>query len=107
MLRAGSPTINSQYGNLIDNIGVLVSFYYGATGLACAWSYRKVMFEKQLFFFTGVLLPFVAGLFCFWVGYEVVRQSCLSASGPVLIALALGVPLMVVARVRSNGVFFI
>jgi hypothetical protein len=106
LLRAGSPTINAEYGNLIDNIGVLVAFYYGATGLACAWSYRKVMFKKQRFFFTGILLPFIAGLFCFWVGYQVVSQSDLSASAPVLVALALGVPLMIIARLRSNGVFF-
>ena len=64
------------------------------------------MFKKQRFFFTGILLPFIAGLFCFWVGYQVVSQSDLSASAPVLVALALGVPLMIIARLRSNGVFF-
>jgi len=106
LVRAGSPTVNSVYGNLIDNIGVLVAFYYGATGLACAWSYRTVMFKKASFFFTGILLPFLAGLFCFWVGYEVVRQSGLSASAPVLVAYALGVPLVVVARQRSTSKFF-
>jgi amino acid transporter len=106
LIRAGSPTVNSVYGNLIDNIGVLVAFYYGATGLACAWSYRTVMFKKASFFFTGILLPFLAGLFCFWVGYEVVRQSGLSASAPVLVAYALGVPLVVVARQRSTSKFF-
>lgn len=106
LIRAGSPTINSVYGNLIDNIGVLVAFYYGATGLACAWSYRAVMFKKASFFFSGILFPFLAGLFCFWVGYEVVRQSGLSASAPVLVAYVMGVPLVVVARQRSTSQFF-
>jgi hypothetical protein len=81
LLRASSPTVNSVYGNLIDNIGVMVAFYYGATGIACAWAYRKVMFNDATFFFTGILLPFLAGVFCFWVGYEVVRKSGLRAAG--------------------------
>ncbi|MGO9581553.1 MAG: APC family permease [Acidimicrobiales bacterium] len=106
LLRAGSPTISSVYGNLIDNIGVLVAFYYGATGLTCAWSYRAVMFKKTSFFFTGILLPFLSGVFCFWVGYEVVRQAGLVASAPVLVAYALGVPLVIVARQSSTSDFF-
>jgi len=106
LCRAGSPGINSVYGNLIDNIGVLVAYYYGATGLACAWSYRKVMFRKSSFFFTGVLLPFLGGVFCFWVGYEVIKQSGLSASAPVLVSFALGLPFVIVARLRSTSGFF-
>lgn len=106
LLRASSPTVNSVYGNLIDNIGVMVAFYYGATGIACAWAYRKVMFNDATFFFTGILLPFLAGVFCFWVGYEVVRKSGLRASAPVLIAVALGIPLVIVTRLRTKSEFF-
>jgi hypothetical protein len=94
------------YGDLIDNIGVMVAYYYGVTGLACAWSHRKVMFKKASFFFVGILLPFLAGVFCFWVGYEVIKQSGLSASAPVLVAYALGIPLVIVARRRSPSEFF-
>ena len=106
LLRGGSPTINTVYGDLIDNIGVMVAYYYGVTGLACAWSHRKVMFKKASFFFVGILLPFLAGVFCFWVGYEVIKQSGLSASAPVLVAYALGIPLVIVARRRSPSEFF-
>jgi amino acid transporter len=106
LLRAGSSTIDSVYGDLIDNIGVMVAFYYGATGIACAWAYRKVMFKQASFFCTGILLPFLAGIFCFWVGYEVVRQSGLSASAPVLAAYALGIPLLIITRLKSTSNFF-
>lgn len=106
LLRVVSPTINSGYGNLIDNIGVLVAFYYGATGLACAWSFRRVMFKDLHFFFSGILFPFLGGLFCFWVGDEVVRQSGLSASAPVLVAFVLGIPLTIIARRTTKGDFF-
>lgn len=105
-LRTVSPTINNGYGNLIDDIGVLVAFYYGATGIACAWSYRKVMFDQVRFFLTGVLLPFLSGTFCFWVGYEVMHQSGLSASAPVLVTLALGIPLLVIHRLFTQSDFF-
>ncbi|HXY44569.1 MAG TPA: APC family permease [Acidimicrobiales bacterium] len=106
VLRVVSPAVNSGYGNLIDDIGVLVAFYYGATGLACAWAYRKVMFRSVRFFFTGSLAPFLGGAFCFWVGYEVIVQSGLKASAPVLVDLVLGIPLVIVARVRNTTAFF-
>jgi hypothetical protein len=60
-LRTVSPAINTGYGNLIADIGVLVAFYCGATGIACAWAYRKVMLINARFFFAGVLLPFLSG----------------------------------------------
>jgi Amino acid permease len=45
IVRTASPTVNAAYGNVINDIGVLVAVYYGATGIACAWAYRKVMFQ--------------------------------------------------------------
>jgi hypothetical protein len=80
--------------SIINDIGVLVAVYYGATGIACAWAYRTVMFTSAGFFVSAILLPFLAGLFCFWVGYEVVRQSGLAASVDVLVVLVLGISLV-------------
>lgn len=106
LVRTAIPTVNAAYGNLIDDIGVLVAVYYGATGLGCAWAYRKVMFRNGRFFVSGVLLPFLAGAFCFWVGYEVVHQSGWAASADVLVVLALGVPLTWLAKRESKSDFF-
>jgi len=106
LLRTASPVVNTGYSNLIDDIGVLVAFYYGAAGLACAWAYRKVMLKNLRFFFSGVLLPFFSGVFCFWVGYEVIQQSGLRASAPVLVAFVLGVPLVFVHRRFTQSDFF-
>ncbi|MGO8904792.1 MAG: APC family permease [Solirubrobacteraceae bacterium] len=105
-LRTVSPTINNGYGNLIDDIGTLVAFYYGATGVACAWAYRRVMLKDARFFFTGVLLPFLSGAFCFWVGDRVIAQSGLSAAAPVLVALLLGAPLVLLAQRLTPSDFF-
>jgi len=105
-LRTVSPVVNNGYGNLINDIGVLVAFYYGATGLACAWAFRKVMFASGRFFVTGVLLPFLSGVFCFWVGYEVIHQSGLSGSGPILVAMVLGIPLVFAHQAATHSDFF-
>ena len=85
---------------------MLVAFYYGATGVACAWAYRKAMLTSSRFFFTGVLLPLLSGGFCFWVGDRVIAQSGWSASAPVLVAMLLGVPLVLVAQRLTHTDFF-
>jgi uncharacterized membrane protein YwaF len=76
------------------------------TGITCAWAYRRVVFEKLTFFFTGFLLPLVAGIMLLWVGYQVVSQSGITYSVPILITFALGIPLVVVARYVTKGDFF-
>jgi amino acid transporter len=106
LLTTGSSSVNTVFGNLIDNIGVLIAFYYGITGLACAWAFRKVAFKKASFFLTAVFLPLVGGLFLLWVGYQVIKQAGWGPSAPVLITFGLGVPLVIVARVFTKGDFF-
>jgi hypothetical protein len=58
------------------------------------------------FFFTGVLLPLLGGIFLLWVGYQVVKQSGLGPSAPVLITMGLGIPLVVLAMLTTKGDFF-
>lgn len=106
LVRTAFHTVNAAYANLINDIGILVAVYYGATGLGCAWAFRKVMFQSARFFMSGVLLPALAGLFCFWVGYEVIHQSGWAASADVLVVMALGIPLVWVAQRRSRSDFF-
>jgi amino acid transporter len=110
LLTTGSTSVNHIFGKLIGDIGVLIAFYYGATGLGCAWSYRKVAFKKLSFFFTGIFLPFIAGVFLFWVGVLVCIsggwQSGLKYAAPVLVTFGLGIPLVIIARFTSKGDFF-
>jgi len=106
LLTTGSSSVNHVFGNLINNIGVLIAFYYGVTGLACAWAYRRVAFVKGSFFLTGILFPLLGGAFLLWVGYQVVKQAGWGPSAPVLITFALGIPLVIVARYTTTGDFF-
>jgi amino acid transporter len=102
----GSAGAGTILGYLITDLGILVAIYYGATGIACAWAFRKAAFERVGFFFTGILLPFLSGCFMFWVGYEVVRQNWGSHIMPVVVVLIAGIPLAILAAVRHKGDFF-
>ena len=101
-----ASNVSNILGYLITDLGVLVAIYYGATGLACAWAFRKVAFERWTFFLTGILLPALAGLFMFWIGFEVIRQNWSSHMAPAIVVIAVGIPLVIVAKVRSKGEFF-
>ena len=98
-------SIQTVFNNLILNIGVLIAFYYGITGLSCAWAYRRVAFKDTRFFFTGVLFPFVGGVVLLFVLVKVILGAGMTAL-PVIITMALGVPLVILARLTTKGNFF-
>jgi amino acid transporter len=106
LLATGSSSVNSVFQKLILNIGVLVAFYYGVTGLTSAFAFRKVAFQRLRFFLMGVLLPGLGGLALLYVGYEVITSNGLSSAAPDLVILGLGFPLVLVARWRTKGDFF-
>lgn len=105
-------SVNDVFGNLILEIGVLVAFYYGITGIACAWAFRKVLFTSVSLFFLAGLLPLIGGIFLFWIGYQVVIPSGTSFSddigtaAPVLITFAVGIPLTIIAAIANKNGFF-
>jgi len=99
------PAVNSNFQNLIADIGVLVAFYYGITGLACAWAFRKVLLSSVTHFLLAGILPLIGGIFLFWIGYQVIISD-VGAAVPILIALGVGIPLTAVAAlVNKNGFF--
>ncbi|MDA8025451.1 MAG: APC family permease [Actinomycetota bacterium] len=101
-----SSSVNSVFANMVADIGVLVAFYYGITGIGSAWAFRKVLTRKpSLLFFAGIL-PFIGGVFLLWIGYQVVSQSGLSTSLPILITLGAGIPLVLIARYTAKTNFF-
>ena len=99
-------SISNVFANLISSIGVLIAFYYGVTGLTCAWAYRKVAFQSVRFFFSGILLPFVGGVVLLFVGYKVIQSAGWSGANADIITLLLGIPLVIIARLTTKGDFF-
>jgi amino acid transporter len=103
------PTVDSVgtfLNDLVSNIGVLVAYYYGITGLTCAWAYRRVAFVRAGFFVTGIVLPALGGLALLAVGGMVIAQAGWSGARADIITLVLGLPLAFVARHRSKGEYF-
>jgi len=99
-------SVTTVFAHLISSIGVLIAFYYGVTGLTCAWAYRKVAFQSARFFLTGILLPLLGGAALLYVGYQVIKQSGWSGAGADIITLLLGIPLVIIARLTTRGDFF-
>ncbi len=51
----------------VTAIGILIAFYYGATGFACTWYYRRELTNSGRDFLLKGLIPFLGGLML-WVG---------------------------------------
>ena len=83
------------------NIGVLVAFYYGITGVACAWAFRKTLGKGFRANLTMVWLPLIGGLVLLFVGYWVIKEGG-STALPDIWVLGLGVPLTVLAWFRTK-----
>jgi amino acid transporter len=49
-------------GDLIASLGLLIAFYYGLTGFASAWYFRRELLTSARAFFLKGLLPFLGGL---------------------------------------------
>ena len=52
----------SVLGDTISSLGVMIAFYYGLTGLTCAWWFRREMFKSPANFLAKGFLPFTGGV---------------------------------------------
>ncbi|QIZ98581.1 APC family permease [Leifsonia sp. PS1209] len=52
---------------LIGSIGLMIAFYYGLTGYACVWYYRKTLFHSFRSIILRGLFPLVGGLMLTYV----------------------------------------
>jgi len=105
LLSTGVHSVNDLLNKLVTDIGILVAFYYGVTGIACAWGYRKVAFEKVGFFFMGILFPLLSGFVLLFVGCWIMKSD-VGYALPDIVILGLGIPLTIIARLTTKGDFF-
>jgi amino acid transporter len=106
LLTTASTSLNDTFGDALANIGVLVALYYGLSGLACAWAFRRILGRSLSTLLLAGVLPALSGLFLLWIAYQVVAQSGLQSSIPVLVTLGFGIPLLVLAVVLNRTGFF-
>jgi amino acid transporter len=106
--------VGGIFSSLILDIGVLVAIYYGVTGIACTWAFRKVLLTSVTRFVFAGLLPFLGGLFLLFIAYVVIAPTSLpygnspdwATSLPIIVTAGLGVPLLFLAMASSRSGFF-
>jgi amino acid transporter len=92
-------------------LGIPVCFYYGATGFACAFYFRREIFTSARKFFLVGLGPLIGGLMFFGIGGYAIYYygKAVNSEGKIyagltlplwfgLIGMVLGVVLMIVSR---------
>ena len=109
-------------GNVLNDsitaLGFAVCFYYGFTGLACGWYFRRELFKSVRGFVLAGLVPVVGGVmmgFIFVKAFIVDSGADYNYSSPVLGiqvpiligigSLLLGIPLMILAAVKFRPYF--
>ena len=97
-----SSSANNVFNNLVNNIGVLVAFYYGITGLACAWAFRKTLGKGLRANLTMVVLPFIGGVALLYVCWVVIQQGGMTAL-PDDVVLLSSIPALYLAKWYSRG----
>ena len=102
LLTTFSASSNTVFNNLVLNIGVLVAFYYGITGVACAWAFRRTLGQGFRPNLTMIYLPLIGGVALLYVCYQVLKSGGSSAI-PDLWVLGLGVPFTFIAWITTRG----
>ena len=88
---SASESVGGVMSSLISAIGVMVSIYYGLTGLACVWYYRKSLTKDGTTLFMRGIWPGLSAIFL---------------AGLTVGALALGVVPMLYFRLRYKAGFY-
>jgi amino acid transporter len=116
--------LNTVSSNILaDSVtatGFGIAFYYGLTGLACPWFFRRELFKSARNFFLVGLLPLLGGLILFAIlgdsGYEAwspagseTGSAWLGISPPLamaLLGLLIGIAILVAQRIVAPEPFF-
>lgn len=102
----------------ITALGLMVCFYYGVTGMACIWYFRKSLFSSARNFFFRFLFPLIGGvtLLVIFVTTAVESTNPDYGSGSSVFGiglvfvlgigvLLLGVVIMIVQSIRNPAYF--
>ena len=116
--------LNSVSSNILaDSVtatGLGIAFYYGLTGFACFWYFRRELLKSVRNFVYVGLLPLVGGLILFAILGDSIEQQTNPANSTVghawlgvgpplaigIIGLALGIALMIIQRIATPQPFF-
>jgi amino acid transporter len=106
ILSGSSESIGSVMQSLISAIGVMVSFYYGMSGLACTYYYRKVLRRNVRIFLMRGLWPAGSAIFLLVLAAMQLPTLGWSVSLFTLGAIAIGCLPMIYFRFRYRSSFY-
>jgi len=111
-------TSGNVLADSITALGFAVCFYYGFTGLACGWYFRRALFKSFRGFVLAGLVPVIGGVmmgFIFVKAFIVDSGAGYNYAAPVLGiqipiiigvgSLLLGIPLMILAALKFRPYF--
>ena len=99
-LSSYSPSVNLIIKDSVNAIGFQVAFYYGLTGLACAWHYRKQVFHSTYNFVFLVLWPILSAAFLFFIAAYSIPTFDLTTNVVGLGGLVIGIVPLLLNRKR-------
>jgi hypothetical protein len=91
----GGRTVESK-GLKGGALGLMIAFYYGLTGFACAWFYRKTFTRTTRDFVVRGVIPLLGGL--------VLLVMFMSTASRILVGTA--APVIVIPRARLTAARF-
>jgi amino acid transporter len=106
VLSSASESVGTVMAQLIAAIGVMVSIYYGLTGLACVWYYRRMLFDSGTIFVMRGLWPGLSALFLLYLGGRQSVDLGAGIAGLTAAAILVGALPMVYFRSAYRSAFY-
>lgn len=106
ILSSSSESIGTVMTSLISSIGVMVSLYYGMTGLACAWYYRKMLKRDWQTLVMKGIWPAASAVFLLGLGVMQIPTLGWDVSLYTLGAIAVGLLPMIYFRLAYRSHFY-
>jgi len=105
----GSSSVSATFGTVVSSVGLLFAAFYAMTGIAVAVYYRKLALQRPMGLLTLLVIPLASSAFLIWVIISSIPGQG-GWGGPTLravyIMLALGVVIMLWARLGERSSFF-
>ena len=106
LLTTFSSSSANVFNDLVLNIGVLVAFYYGITGIACAWAFRGTLGKGLRANLSMIVAPLLGGVALLFVCYQVIKSGGSSSLPDVIVLLSSLPALLITWLVTRNRTRF-
>ena len=105
-LSSASASVGGVMIRLISAIGVMVSLYYGLTGAACVWYYRRSLTADSRTLIMRGIWPGLSAAFLLYLGGRQTLALGSDVAALTVAALAVGLGPMLYFRLRYKSAFY-